>query len=746
MSLQQHCDQDDPVELRYFAERILFSPHLHDKMYAPRHFSDKHPGQIITLPNSPHRSSDMQLYTSGCINTKSHIPQKRSRPNQEALNNPLKRAQLLHIFANHELLSLELMALALLRYPDAPQAFRRGLAQVIKDEQQHFLLYYHQIKILGFSWGSESVSDFFWRCVADAPTIHDFNTRLTLVFEQANIDFTRFYQPCMQQAGDQVSADILEQIYHDEIRHVKHGFHWFKKWKPTNEPEWDSFCALLHTPLSPGRAKGNVFSVEARKKIGMSPDFIQSLKLWGGSVGRPPVLWFPHFEVEDMISGHIRSVKHKKYAEQLNTSLGPMLAWVSKRGDLIYQDYPSQQFQTTLSYIRGFNPEWSKDEQHLRTRKLSGLDSWGWSPTLWKQVSTWKEQLISKAQPLPVMDSMKHLFGKIWDVKQRSGLWQHISSTSPIPLCPSIAYICYEWEYFQECAEILHQEYSYLIVKANWGSAGRHMIKIQKDQWHRQQIGWIRKKLIQGVILEPCWDRVADLSFQGSVDEQGIHYLGTMIGLVDHRGAYQGTWLSPSKKVLPSIVNRQLSANGTKPSAMRKVAQKIIYYLGDLLQKEGYVGSFGVDALLTHQASIQNAELTSLESNDLSHTTINKINSVNVNTKSTINPISTPLMLHPLVELNPRWTMGRVALQLNSLLPPCKYKICLRCVPKHRFSMPANAIKPMIDEDVAETLWWLDKKAWSFFNHKNQWIGGILAINDLEKAPSHLIYLEYIPS
>lgn len=45
------------------------------------------------------------------------------------------RGRLPHFFANHELLATEIMALARLRFPDAPAAVRGGVWQTLKDEQ-----------------------------------------------------------------------------------------------------------------------------------------------------------------------------------------------------------------------------------------------------------------------------------------------------------------------------------------------------------------------------------------------------------------------------------------------------------------------------------------------------------------------------------------------------------------------------------------------------------------------------------
>ena len=51
------------------------------------------------------------------------------------------RARALHTFLHHELQAAELMAWAVLAFPDAPRAFRRGLLRIALDEVRHMRLY-----------------------------------------------------------------------------------------------------------------------------------------------------------------------------------------------------------------------------------------------------------------------------------------------------------------------------------------------------------------------------------------------------------------------------------------------------------------------------------------------------------------------------------------------------------------------------------------------------------------------------
>src|SRR5690242_17176018 len=59
-------------------------------------------------------------------------------PPVAGMRDPAQRARILHALANHELQAIELFAWALVAYPDAPVAFRRGLVAILADEQRHF--------------------------------------------------------------------------------------------------------------------------------------------------------------------------------------------------------------------------------------------------------------------------------------------------------------------------------------------------------------------------------------------------------------------------------------------------------------------------------------------------------------------------------------------------------------------------------------------------------------------------------
>ena len=85
------------------------------------------------------------------------------------------------------------MALALLKFPNAPEKFRRGLYGILREEQEHLRLYLERMRAVGVEFGEIPVSDFFWRTISSMATPIDFVARLSLTLEQANLDYAPIF-------------------------------------------------------------------------------------------------------------------------------------------------------------------------------------------------------------------------------------------------------------------------------------------------------------------------------------------------------------------------------------------------------------------------------------------------------------------------------------------------------------------------------------------------------------------------
>src|SRR5262249_56796927 len=91
------------------------------------------------------------------------VPGRHTRvPPLAGMRDPAQRARILHALANHELQAIELFAWALLAFPGAPAAFRRGLVAVLADEQRHFGLYAARLAAHGVAFGDHPVTGHFW--------------------------------------------------------------------------------------------------------------------------------------------------------------------------------------------------------------------------------------------------------------------------------------------------------------------------------------------------------------------------------------------------------------------------------------------------------------------------------------------------------------------------------------------------------------------------------------------------------
>ena len=86
------------MELREFAEQVLFATTLEEKLRCPDAISDEHPGSPMLAPTAPGRPTTLQF--------KTQTSAKSEFPGINALEQERERGRLLHFFANHELLEI----------------------------------------------------------------------------------------------------------------------------------------------------------------------------------------------------------------------------------------------------------------------------------------------------------------------------------------------------------------------------------------------------------------------------------------------------------------------------------------------------------------------------------------------------------------------------------------------------------------------------------------------------------------
>ena len=309
------------MELREFAERVVLSTSLEEKLADPGEVTDLAPGHTPARIQVPGRPDELRIH---------HLEGAPKPPGEHQLDAEKDRGVLLHFLANHELLATELMALVLLKFPHAPAEFRRGVFETLKEEQAHTRLYLDRMKACGVHFGEIPLSGYFWRAVEPMESPMDFVARLSLTFEQANLDYSKHYAQRFQTAGDRATAAILEAIYQDEIGHVGHGLKWFRKWKNQSETDWEAYRTVMHFPLSPARAKAThgSFNREGRQAAGLDQDFIDHLHLFRQSRGRKPSVYWFNPDAEAELAGNSPT-------EHIAEDLESLMLFIAKHEDVV---------------------------------------------------------------------------------------------------------------------------------------------------------------------------------------------------------------------------------------------------------------------------------------------------------------------------------------------------------------------------------------------------------------------------
>ncbi len=193
------------------------------------------------------------------------------------MSDPAQRVRILHALANHELQAIELFAWALLAYPAAPVAFRRGLVAILADEQRHLALYETRLLAHRAAFGDHPVTGHFWNKLDQLVDPLAFVCVMGLTFENANLDFAGDYALAARACGDLETAAVLDRVHEDEIAHVHFSWIWMRR-LAGEQDAWSTYNAHVHPPLGPHRARGARFDRGARERAGLDAAFIDQLE------------------------------------------------------------------------------------------------------------------------------------------------------------------------------------------------------------------------------------------------------------------------------------------------------------------------------------------------------------------------------------------------------------------------------------------------------------------------------------
>ena len=520
------------MEMRDIAERVLFSGSLEEKLRpGPLHVADERPGRAIALPDGPGRPEELRVRAGGV---------QVDFPGEHQLDDAHERGVMLHFLANHELLAAELMALVLLRFPESPREYRAGVYEAMREEQAHARMYLRRMRECGIHFGELPVNDHFWRICAPMETPLDFVTRLNLTFEQANLDFSKHYARLFRRVGDVATAAVLEKIHLDEIGHVGHGLKWFRRWKDPGLSDWEAYRRAVHFPLTPARAKGLApYHVESRRKAGLDEDFIRHLEVCEISRGRTPVVhWFnPNAESWARAARAGLPWTPDRTALALERDLELLMMGACRRDDaLLVRRMPAVEHLHALKSAGYALPEFLSAPA-VPGRKLGGLRPWAWSPDAVAALAPlardlppacdfpWRGEVPPEWFSKEIGLRLEHEIGPVEETGRLLGDAEEV---------------------LREIGRLL--ENGQVLLKAPFACAGRGHLRVNRKSPPPQTRSWIENTLRGhgAVVVEPWLERVHDFSALYEIrPDGGIEWVGMTRMENDAAGRFTGIRVHP---------------------------------------------------------------------------------------------------------------------------------------------------------------------------------------------------------
>ena len=615
------------VKIKEAAEQILFGNKLEDK--------------LIVLDNIQYDEVYSALGESPVFPGRPEFLKPKSEkistfPGLHELENNVKRGEVLHFFANHELLAIELMALALLKFPESPEAFKKGIIKTLQEEQKHMNLYRSRMNILGVDLGDVRVNSYFWDSMKNIKTPLDYVVQMCLTFEQANLDYSLMYHQYFTKMGDLESAALMHEVLEDEIGHVGLGVVWLNRWKEGNESDWHAYQRLLPYPITPARGKGKVYFDFLRTRTGLSKEFIEEMGVFSFSKGRVPFVLFYNPDCEADCSAENNYSKSGPFL-QMEEDLGLVMTHFAVASDVVaLKKIPSKKF---LMYMQDIGIElpqyveidqWDRLPVLMKDRKIKGLLPWGWSPRLQKWEGNFKSCLkeFSYCPKIvePAFQSKFTSFELLKEFSLRPDKNREGTSATLRTQYPEwFGEVCLNYEEVEKAIVKLRSTVgNELVIRSEYGLAGQGMVRHFESEIKVNSKNWCQQILkSEKLMVEPWLNRVADCSCHIDIRDGKIKRVGITRMLTSFQGQYLGSLTGKPGLIFPEEVTETLYGKTGNLELLWEFAE----FAGEKYITKGYNGPLCIDAFFYR--------------------------------------INNEVRLRPCVEINARFSMGRLALELT---------------------------------------------------------------------------------
>lgn len=305
---------------------------------------------------------------------------------------------------------------------------------------------------------------------------------------------------------------------------------------------------------------------------------------------------------------------------KMQKDLALLPVWYAESGDLVYvselmaprffstqpkefQPFPSPVTQTTLVNQTSKAPLWQAAPWGLSPQSLSLFNKLRANTGIMLDIPEWKEDYARLTGRQTAAECLERI--------------QRLIPDLPIPVAPRFCTKIQEVEKYMSLCN------SPFILKTPYSSSGRGLLWVMKRQLDTSNKNWVNGALSKqgSVSIEHGLENVQDFAMEFYSDGQGsVRYEGLSVFNTEDKGAYSGNILEE-----PAAMRNRITRFTGEESFLR--IQEAVTQVLKEIYGPAYKGYLGVDMLVFKQRDDSFA-------------------------------------IHPCVEVNMRYTMGMIALQL----------------------------------------------------------------------------------